>query len=79
MPRAKVNGPIEIDARDLRALLFWASVGVSKSVTGSHREASDYIEDHCIRPGVISRFARKIGYKLSYRPIFREPAGGGAS
>lgn len=53
-----------IIADDLRALLFWASVGVSLS-SGGYRE--DEIEH------MLESYAEHIGFVLPYPPSFAKP------
>lgn len=51
---------------DLRALLFWASVGISKSQSGSYKEAA-------IRPGdvgIVKSYAEHINFPLPCKPQF---------
>ena len=52
--------------RDLRALLFWASIGVAKSKSGQYPE----IEERAGDPGVLVSYSEHIGYKLPYPARF---------
>jgi hypothetical protein len=49
---------------DLRALLFWASVGISVSKSGGYRDAEG-------EGGIVATYARDIKFSLSRRPIFK--------
>lgn len=40
------NGLVEVVKEDLRALLFWANVGVRKSKAGSYRDIEEIIKSY---------------------------------
>jgi len=50
----------EVVTSDLRALLFWASVGVAKSYSGSYQDILHIIES----------YAEYLGFKCPYPPQF---------
>jgi len=56
---------VEVVRQDLRALLFWATVGVSRSRAGSY---SNIIEH------VLESYADFLHYKLPYPPRFKSAA-----
>ena len=49
---------------DLKALLFWASIGIERSVSGSYRDAEG-------EGGIVDSYARGINYSIP-APYFRE-------
>lgn len=53
-PRGKNKEQVEISSKDLKALLFWATVGVSKSHGGSYE---DEVEN------IIQSYADYLGFK----------------
>ena len=62
--------PGGISYHDMRALLFWASVGISKSQGGSYPDAADH--EGCI--GLVRSCAEHIKFPLSFTPLFRGEA-----
>ena len=60
---------IKIHKHDLRALLFWASVGVSKSQGGGYRDAAENDGD----PGIVASWAECLKFRLPVRPRFMGP------
>jgi hypothetical protein len=52
---------------DLRALLYWACVGVRSSAGGAYQD----IEEREGDPGIIRSFADQIGFVLPHKPKFR--------
>jgi len=50
----------EIVTSDLRALLFWASIGIAKSQGGSYQEICN----------ILAQYSEDIGFKLPYKPEF---------
>jgi hypothetical protein len=50
----------EVVTSDLRALLFWANVGVAKSTSGSYQSINDILES----------YADRLHFKLSYPTWF---------
>ncbi len=50
---------------DLRAILFWAAVGLSNSNSGSYRDAEG---EH----GIVDSYAKSIKFALPVRPCFKE-------
>lgn len=54
---------------DLRALLFWASVGVHNSFSGSYRAIAERPGDI----GILRRYADRIHFPLPFAARFREP------
>ena len=59
---------ITISKHDLRVLLFWASIGVSKTVGGSYQEAADGADGS---NGTIRMLATEIEYQLPVVPMFK--------
>jgi hypothetical protein len=47
---------------DLRAILFWASFGISQARSGSYRDA----------PNIIDSYARHIKFQGAYSPKFKK-------
>lgn len=54
--RARREEITEVVTGDLRALLFWANVGVAKSTSGSYREIDNIIES----------YAKHLNFPLPY-------------
>ena len=54
---------IEIIREDLRALLFWAAIGVSKSRGGSYQKEIEYI---------LETYAQGISYKIPHSFHFKK-------
>lgn len=64
--RCKASPEItEVVTSDLRALLFWASVGIAKSKSGSYRDICN----------ILSQYSEDIKFTLPYKPEF-DSAGG---
>lgn len=59
--------PLHLTYYELRALLFWATVGVRKSEGGSYYEAAENEGDE----GVINSIANGIKFKLPAAPRFK--------
>ena len=60
----KTTPTVEVVLEDLRALLFWAGVGVSESKGGTYQKD---IEE------IIRSYAEYIGFKsFSEKPIFKK-------
>jgi hypothetical protein len=58
----------EIEIAELRALLFWAAVGVSQSRGGSYQSVASN-DDY---GGTIERLAEEIRFRLPYKPRFKD-------
>ena len=54
--------PVEIGKYELRALLFWAVVGLTKSAGGAYVDAAD----------IVRRLAKRIDFVLPVKPAFRQ-------
>jgi hypothetical protein len=59
--------PFKLSYHDLRALLFWASVGIANSITGSYREAAMQPGDL----GIVQSYAEHIKFTLPRKPKFK--------
>lgn len=57
---------VPVARHDLRALLFWASVGMSKSKGGAYAD----IEESRGDPGILLSYAQHIKFNLPYKPKF---------
>ncbi len=64
----RIHDPVSVEIHDLRALLFWASLGISRSTGGSYADAGDRPGDY----GIISDLAWRIGFSLPVAPVFKE-------
>ena len=58
----KVKDITEIVTSDLRALLWWATVGMRSAVGGSYENEVD---------DILESYAKAIGFKLPGKPKFR--------
>jgi hypothetical protein len=58
--------PFGISYYDLRALLFWASIGISKSKSGSYPDAATHPGDL----GIVQELADHIKFTLPMKPKF---------
>jgi len=63
----RLQDVMQVTIHDLRALLFWATIGVSKSEGGQYADIEESEGD----PGILKSIADPIGYKLSRKPRFR--------
>jgi hypothetical protein len=60
---ANNNEKIEITKTELRALIFWASIGIEKSRGGSYQLAKDYIrENYHIMPKHLQSECKKLEF-----------------
>lgn len=60
---------VQIYKHDLRALLFWAAVGLSKSQGGRYQDAAETDGD----PGIVNSWAEYLKFRLPARPRFISP------
>lgn len=70
IPKRKYDkglGSVPVLICDLRALLFWASVGVYESCGGSYQDVIETEGDM----GILNSYAEQIKFKLPYPPHFR--------
>lgn len=58
-----IREEMDISAHDLRALLFWASIGVRDHVGGSYQQSIERIIRH---------HAKALSYPLTFQPIFKK-------
>lgn len=63
MPSKRIESNIEVVASDLRALLFWATIGVSESRSGSYRDIINILES----------YAAHIKFALPRKPVRFKP------
>ena len=63
MPSKRIESNIEVVASDLRALLFWATIGVSASRSGSYRDIINILES----------YAAHIKFNLPRKPVRFKP------
>ena len=63
----RLHDVVHVTIHNLRALLFWATIGVSKSEGGQYAD----IEESESNPGILKSNADHIGYKLPKKPRFR--------
>jgi hypothetical protein len=60
---ANNNEKIEITKTELRALIFWASIGIKKMRGGSYEMAKDYIrENYAIMPKHLRSECKKLEF-----------------
>jgi hypothetical protein len=60
MSKRNDSGITEVTTHDLRALLFWSSIGMRHSVGGSYLDIDNILES----------YAEHIGFKFDKKPIW---------
>ena len=60
--------PYPLSYYELRALVFWAAVGIANSVGGSYSCAAESDGDQ----GIVNSIARQMKFQLPCKPIFKE-------
>lgn len=61
MRKRRKDGLTEVVDHDLRALLFWAHIGMRKSRGGQYEDALDHI---------LETYAETVGFKFDSKPEF---------
>lgn len=60
---------VKLSAHEARGLLYWATIGISRSVGGSYADCTERKGDM----GIVNSIARQIGFSLPRRPTFWQP------